>query len=527
MKYVIYARKSSESEERQALSIQSQIIEMQKIAEKENLDVVKIFQESKSAKAPGRPVFNDMVKFLEKGKADGILCWKIDRLARNPVDEGTIRWLLQGETIKQIKTSNQNYDSEDNVVIASIEFSMANQYIRDLSKNVKRGLNEKVRRGEYPSSSLPIGYVRDLRSKKIKLDRKNWHYIKRIFQLYATGFHSTRSLAEKISKEGMKSKNKKNISSSVLYRILTSPMYFGWFLWKGELHKGIHAPIISKKLFDNVQAILFPKAHHNVTKRDFIYRGVLTCGECGLAVTAETKKGHNYYRCTKSRGSKKCSQKYLREEDLAIQIKQELEKIDFDPEVLDLLIKATKEKESSDFDFYSEERRRNQKLLEKNRKFQESLVDKFVEEKISESIYENKIAKYKDEEASLEDLINRNYEKGKDVIEKMEMIAKFSKLAFKIFKNGTDETRKEVVSIISSNIVIKDKKIASFSLKEPFCWLMESKTVPSSPRSAFEPFVFVLNKGKTALKKEAVSAMCARQDSNLQPSGPKPDTLSD
>ena len=404
MKYVIYARKSSESEERQALSIQSQIVEMEKIAKKENLKVVKIFQESKSAKAPGRPIFNEMVNFIEDGNAEGVLCWKIDRLARNPVDEGTIRWLLQGESIKKIKTSNRDYDSEDNVVIASIEFSMANQYIRDLSKNVIRGLEEKVRRGEYPGSSLPLGYVRDLRSKKIRLNRKNWRQIKRIFQLYATGLYSTRSLAKKVNDEGMKSKNNKNISSSVLHGILTNPLYFGWFLWKGELHKGVHAPIVSKKLFDTVQAILFPKANHHITQRNFIYRGVLTCGECGLSITAETKKGHNYYRCTKSRGSKKCSQKYLREEDLAIQIKQELEKIDFDPEILDLMIKATKEKESANFDFYSQERKRNQKLLEKNRKFQESLVDKFVEEKISESIYERKIAKYKDEEANKTDL---------------------------------------------------------------------------------------------------------------------------
>lgn len=158
MEYVIYARKSTESEDRQTLSIQSQIIEMQEIAKHENLDIVKIFQESKSAKAPGRPVFSEMLEFIKKGKADGILCWKIDRLARNPVDEGLIKWMLQNNTIQQIKTFERDYNPDDNVVIASIEFSMANQYIRDLSRNVKRGLAEKVRRGEYPGSP-PLGYA--------------------------------------------------------------------------------------------------------------------------------------------------------------------------------------------------------------------------------------------------------------------------------------------------------------------------------------------------------------------------------
>jgi site-specific DNA recombinase len=116
MKYVIYARKSTESEDRQTLSIQSQTIEMQEIAKRENLNVVKIFQESKSAKAPGRPVFAEMIEFIRKGKAEGILCWKIDRLARNPMDEGLIKWLLQKETVKQIKTFERDYNPEDNVV---------------------------------------------------------------------------------------------------------------------------------------------------------------------------------------------------------------------------------------------------------------------------------------------------------------------------------------------------------------------------------------------------------------------------
>jgi len=507
MKYIIYARKSSESSDRQALSIQSQIVEMEEIAKRENLDIVQVFEESKSAKAPGRPIFNEMLDTIEKGKAQGILCWRIDRLARNPVDEGKIRWLLQGEIIKQIKTSNRDYNPEDNVVIASIEFSMANQYIRDLSKTVIRGLDEKVRLGEYPGSSLPIGYTRDLRSKKLKLDRKNWHYVKKIFELYATGLYSTRSLSDKFYEEGLRTKKKKKVSSSVVHKILTNPLFYGWFLWKGELHKGIHAPIISKKLFDNVQAIMFPKARHNITDRDFIFRGVLTCGECGLVITAENQRGHNYYRCTKSRGSKKCSQKYLREKDLAIQINQELEKIDFDPEILDLIIKATKEKELVNFDFYSEKRKRNQKLLENNRNFQESLIDKFVEEKISEIVYERKLAKYKDEEASLEDLLSKDYELSNDIIEKMEMIAKFSKLASKLFKNGTDEIRKEIVSIISSNIVIKDQKILSFSLKEPFNWLLEDKSVLPAQNKTFEHSIFPLFKAKTAHNKEAVSVM--------------------
>ena len=514
MKYIIYARKSSESEDRQALSIQSQIIEMQEVAKKYDLEVVEIFQESKSAKAPGRPIFDRMLEFIKTGKAQGILCWKIDRLARNPVDEGLIKWMLQNKVIQQIKTYDRDYNPEDNVVIASIEFGMANQYIRDLSRNVKRGQAEKIRLGEYPGGYVPLGYTRNNKTRKIQLDRKNWHYIKEIFQLYATGLYSIRSLTEKFYEKGLRSKTKKEIGTSSIHRILTNPFYYGWFKWGDKLHKGIHAPIVSKKMFDDIQEIMFPKARHNVTPRNFIFRGVLTCGECGLSITAETQKGHHYYRCTKSKGSKKCSQKYLREEKLAIQISKELKKLKFDSKTLDLTVQATKEKEQKNFNFHEEERKRNQELLTRNKRLQESLVDKFIEEKISEKIYDNKLAKYKDEEATLEDFINRDKDKCENVIEKMEMIAKFTKLANTIFINGTDEIKKEVVSIIASNIVIKDQKITNFSLKEPFVWLLKNDITSSSPKTVFEPASFAFIKTKTATQKVTASSMFGDRDSN-------------
>ncbi len=146
-KYFIYCRKSSEDSGRQILSIDSQLGVMKEIALKENLEIVHIFTESKSAKAPGREQFNEMTERIENGEASGILCWKLDRLARNPVDEGKIKWLLQKGVISIIKTPERAYNPSDNVLIASVEFGMANQYLRDLSTNVKRGLKTKLGSG--------------------------------------------------------------------------------------------------------------------------------------------------------------------------------------------------------------------------------------------------------------------------------------------------------------------------------------------------------------------------------------------
>lgn len=321
--FIIYARKSTENEDRQAKSIEDQIATMKEMARRENINILEVLQESKSAKKPGRPIFNAMIDKIKKGKADGILCWKLDRLSRNPIDAGTVQWLLQSNLLQEVKTYERTYLPSDNVLLSSIEFSMANQYLRDLSCNVKRGLTEKVRRGEYPGMP-PVGYVRDLKTKLLVLDENNWQYISKMFTLYATGLYSVKSLAKVMFDDGLRSRNGKKVYASGIHKMLKNDMYYGWFVWKGQLHNGIHPSIISKDVFDQAQYVLDPRKHlKRENKREFTYRGFMICGECGLKITAETQKGHNYYHCTQSRGASvvrkdMCAKKILSKTSLNI-----------------------------------------------------------------------------------------------------------------------------------------------------------------------------------------------------------------
>src|ERR1035437_2445883 len=226
MKYILYCRKSTDTEDKQVLSLESQEKELTDLAEDRNLEIVQILTEKKSAKAPGRPIFNEMMAAISGGKADAILCWKIDRLTRNPVDGGQIQWLLQNNKIKCIQTFEKNFLPSDNVLLVSIEQGMASQYIRDLSVNVKRGNRAKMEKGQWPGRA-PFGYLNNKATKNIYIDPINSKYVVRAFELYATGSYGFKEISEILYKEGLRALTGKKFFSGNIYRLVKSSFYCG------------------------------------------------------------------------------------------------------------------------------------------------------------------------------------------------------------------------------------------------------------------------------------------------------------
>jgi DNA invertase Pin-like site-specific DNA recombinase len=255
IRYFLYARKSSESEEKQVASIDSQITELERLAKQYGLTVVRVFSESKSAKAPNnRPVFGEMMERLYKGEAEGILCWKLDRLARNPVDGGTINWILQNGIVKHIRTFDREYLPTDNVLMMSVEFGMANQFIRDLSSNTKRGLNSKAEKGVFPSRA-PIGYLNDKYhpkgEKKIIPDPERFPIIRKLWdELLEQECTIDRLHTLAIEKYNLTGFYGRPVHRNVIYDIFTNPFYFGMFNWNKKVWQGTHEPMISKEEFE-------------------------------------------------------------------------------------------------------------------------------------------------------------------------------------------------------------------------------------------------------------------------------------
>ncbi|PJE70056.1 hypothetical protein COU97_01665 [Candidatus Shapirobacteria bacterium CG10_big_fil_rev_8_21_14_0_10_48_15] len=158
---------------------------MRAFAKQNNLTIIEELVEKQSAKIPGRPVFGEMLKRIGKGEADGILAWHPDRLARNSVDGGQIIYLIDCGRITALKFPQFWFEpTPQGKFMLSIAFGQSKYYVDSLSENTKRGLRQKVRRGEYPGLA-PIGYLNDVRTKTIVVNRKRSKIIKSAFELYS------------------------------------------------------------------------------------------------------------------------------------------------------------------------------------------------------------------------------------------------------------------------------------------------------------------------------------------------------
>ena len=331
--YFLYARKSSDREDKQVRSIGDQLIVLRELAEREGLHIVQEFTEKRTAKKPGRPIFNDMMKRIERGEAQGIICWKLNRLARNPVDDGQIRWFLQQGTIQRIATPEKSYYPPDNVMLMSMEFAVANQYILDLGSDTKRNLEQKAKRGEYPGLA-PIGYINDRRSKTIIVDEQMAPVVQRAFKLYAENGSRLEDIGRFLFDNGVKTHPTKNgkggraLHKDKVKKFLTNIFYIGMFRYAGEIYEGKHAPIIEKRLFDKVQEVLKLRGRVQKAKKEpTALCRFLRCGACGCSITCEVinkrQKNGNvhryvYYRCTKKRAP--CFEPYIREEKLVAKL---------------------------------------------------------------------------------------------------------------------------------------------------------------------------------------------------------------
>lgn len=345
--YCLYARKSSEDDERQALSIDSQIHEMTELAKRESLRVVETRRECHSAKSSGeRPEFNRLMADVDAGLFNSILTWAPDRLSRNGGDLGRLVDLMDKGRLLEIRTHSQRFTNSPNEkFLLMILGSQAKLENDNRGINVRRGLKNKVEMGWRPGLP-PLGYLNERSinrgQNRIFVDEKRALVIKKLFEMVAHQQARGRTLHTYLKEIGFRTRTNRPVTLSSIYLILKNPFYYGAFEFprrSGRWYRGAHEPLITKELFDRVHEQLTVADRSKYGEKDFQFVRMFKCGSCGSSITAEEKIKRNktdgtihryvYYRC--SRGQRvECHEPPVRERDLVDQLKVLMDEIEID-----------------------------------------------------------------------------------------------------------------------------------------------------------------------------------------------------
>ena len=351
----------------------------------------------------------------------------------------------------------------------NIAFGQSKYYVDSLSENTKRGLRQKVRRGEYPSLA-PVGYINDSRTKSVVVDKKKSVIIRQAFEMYAEGNHRLEDISDFLAQNKIVSKSGKRIHITRTTFILQNPFYTGLFRYAGEIYEGKHEPIITKKLFDKVQEVLKQrgKPHHKTKNEPQPFCGLLKCGTCGMMITGEyriktqkngTQHFYTYYHCTKKRRNFKCPEPCIRQEELDKQISSLLQKVSLPQNWAEKLLtrlEIDKAKSAQSVSAFVQEA--GEKIKTINVKLQQ-LLDGYLEQDIEREIYRQEKAKLLSEKKSLEEQKVRFEQKQNDWVEPMEKWLNYAQNLEKIAKNS-DLLQKKVAAkeIFGSNLFLSGRE---------------------------------------------------------------------
>lgn len=476
---IIYARVSSKDQEVEGYSIPAQLKTLHEYASKNNYRVIREFTDIETAKVAGRTQFNKMLIFLEENKhIEHIFVEKTDRLLRNIADYALLDRLIEYSNIKihlvKENTILSKESRSNEKFIFGIKALMAKNYVDNLSEEVRKGMIEKAAQGFYPSGA-PYGYinVREDAKSIIKIDPNAAPYVKKMFELYATGSYSTKTLRKKMIADGMIYRNGKNFYSSIVEVILKNEFYTGVFFWRGKKYENAsHEPIISKELFQKVQSILVSPHKNKSRKGLFPYSNLIRCGICGCSLSGQIQKEkYIYYHCTGHKGN--CRQNYLKQELIESRIQGLLNDIQVSDEMQKVILQGLRESLEDKIEYHN-----NLVLqLEKQIKTLQNRVDQAyldkVDNKISEEFWQLHTRKWIEEKEDLTAKLLATQKADSHYLENANLILELSKKAAALFKNQNAEQKRRLIDFLVSNCSYQDEKL-DIELKPVFSQIMQT-----------------------------------------------------
>lgn len=500
LRYIAYCRKSTVGEDRQMLSLEDQERDLLRIEKADGLKIVERFTgkeqgESQSAHKRGRPIFGHIMRQIESGKANALLVWHPNRLARNAFDGGWIITAMDEGKLLEIRTPNGRYLNDPNdKFMLSLEFGMAKKTSDDNGAAVKRGFRSKNELGWYPSKA-PLGYLNTIREGKgqntIIKDPERFEQVQQMWRMMLTGRYSVPQILEIATNEWkFRTREGQPLSRAAMYKIFNHEFYSGHYehpRGSGNWYNGKHEPMISREEFNRVQALMGNQKRPRPLTRRFAYTGIMQCGTCGASITAEEKvKRHQngnvhyyvYYRCTK-RIDPKCPEKTIELAKLTAQADLIIRGLTISDEFRDWAIKYLHEIRKDEAKSHEQIVAAKQKRLLELTKQIDGLLLRYTSpanatgELISDDEYKSAKKVLADEKSALEEALRAKSVEMTQWLELSERTFNFARYASVWFFKGDMETRRAIFASLGSNFSLKDRKL-NIHLRKPFQLLFEN-----------------------------------------------------
>lgn len=477
--YVIYARKSTESEDRQVLSIDSQVRELHQVAARRGVAVSEVLTEARSAKAPGRPVFGNLMRRIDRHQIRGVICWKMDRLARNHLDTGAILQALADGKLEEVITSDRTYTRDGNDrFMGNFELGIATKFIDDLRANVKRGNRARLHRG-WPNFLPPLGYLNDRLTKTIVKDPERFDLVRRMWELMLTGTvrpSQIRAIAN--TKWGFRTRQFKRtggqpLTASALYKIFSNPYYMGVIrLRSGGSFPGSHPVMVTREEFTRVQEILGRPGRPRPKRHEFAYTGLLRCGNCGASVSAEehvkpSGRRYVYYRCSWNRTGTTCREAAVPEAVLEAQIDRILSRLTIPDRVLDWILARVRQTLANEQARSDAARRMLEEALAAVRREAGNLLTLRLKELLPDETYMTRKREMDERERSLQARLAAPMRSRDELAELTASTFQFAARAAETFRSGTSVQRRMILEAVGLNSTLQDRKLRIL-LKNPF-----------------------------------------------------------
>lgn len=453
--YYAYTR-VSDARQGEGVSLKQQLDAIERYAAKQDLKIAEHFEEQKTAAKRGRPVFSKMLRLLKTGKASGVLMHKIDRSARNLKDWAELGELIDSGTEVHFVNESLDLSSRGGRLSADIQAVVAADYIRNLREETKKGFYGRLKQGFYPMPA-PLGYL-DAGAGKPKIpDPERAPLIKKAFELYSTGKYSQVALGEELYQLGLRKKNGKRLDQNTLSRILRSPFYMGLIHIEknNETYLGVHQPLISKNLFEQVQRVLSGNFTGVRISHNFPFRQLFWCKLCGRSLIPETQKGHVYYRCQ----NKRCPTKGIRQEPMEQGIIEKIVGVDLSPEQHDYLKQKFDEfqqnwGQKSQQAIEAEEMQLSQVKDRLNR-----LTDAYLDNAVDRETFEQRKTALLMERRGVEDRIQDLRNGSPDLPKKLNRLLELLKSPYLQYISGSPDERKELIQNVCSNRTLAEKTL--------------------------------------------------------------------